>query len=92
MGSDTPAIDLIVPEAAPPGHDPIDEDDAGRKQRYPTNGDAGHDAVACIVSYDGSCKEQGWSSSGILISYLGSKAHAAQGSASIQHLWQKIDA
>ena len=50
-----PAVDLVVSEAPPPGHDPKYEDDAGREEAYPADEDARHNAVPCIMCYDGAC-------------------------------------
>ncbi len=50
-----PAIDLEVAEAAPPGHDAIDEEDAWSEQSHPADEDACHHAHARIVGDDRAC-------------------------------------
>jgi hypothetical protein len=50
---ESPAVDLEVTEAAPPGHEPVDEEDARRKQRHPADEDARNHAHARVVRYDG---------------------------------------
>lgn len=50
---ESPAVDLEVAEAAPPGHEAVDEEDAWSEQRHPADEDARNHADARVVRYDG---------------------------------------
>lgn len=55
--TDAPPVDLEVAEAAPPGHEAVDQDDTGRKQGHPAYEDPRNHACPCFVCYDGACRE-----------------------------------
>ncbi len=62
-----PAVDLVIPELAPPWHNPIYEDNARREQCYPADEDTCDNVVACIVCYDGTCMGQEASQTSIVL-------------------------
>lgn len=57
VAQSSPAVHLPVPEAAPPGKDPKDEDDSGGEEADPAHRHAHEGKDVGILRNDGACRE-----------------------------------